>query len=646
MEYERWVKTLAVEIMRQTPLDAIRFLDVLGIAAISTPSSKSSPAFTTPTVSTKLTRLSENKLNNLKTRNITQSSAPRWDRSPSSEGSTTSADFLHDKKNTDSENMLRVKKMSSLGQSLPRRKLCMSDVESQSDRDEVDSVVSKTFTKHKTPENKNIVSGRKSREKLRRTRDIAENGSSSEETRTIDEGIVLEERESSSERYCRRSLWPSDRSDCLDSPHSVSSYSSYELCDSPDAIDSVEETSTTCIKKRDALRNETKCMTEPVTERIYSKNVNTTPYHSNLIKKKCEKKVALEKILPIIDAKILLVDTVKKVNTETKIAPQVKTSTQLHMPLYRAQPYNVECASLSKSEHNDRPLAPTQMSSSKNTETGPQTPSIVIHKILSNDASDIKSQLWSRARSCSPSNSSSMSPSYEGRGARALSVGQSLEPSVAILRMHCQDTEKYVPVRDKLALFESLCRVGRLARSSEELAAEAEQAWAPRARSLHDLTRERSPHVPVREICKFFEKFGSSEVSLENKQTKPSPVIISQRRFSENLPVKIARHRQMPLREKHKSTDVYNMLSTPCINMPLVNCVQINSNVASNLNNCSNVKLKMDTSKCKDDVKSLSSNYSNNSDHVNESAELSSNEAFDYGGFKQIRLGNKIITYV
>lgn len=32
-DFERWAKTLAVELLRQTPLDALRYLDVLAITA-------------------------------------------------------------------------------------------------------------------------------------------------------------------------------------------------------------------------------------------------------------------------------------------------------------------------------------------------------------------------------------------------------------------------------------------------------------------------------------------------------------------------------------------------------------------------------------------------------------------------------------
>ncbi|XP_047356973.1 uncharacterized protein DDB_G0287625-like isoform X1 [Vespa velutina] len=82
------------------------------------------------------------------------------------------------------------------------------------------------------------------------------------------------------------------------------------------------------------------------------------------------------------------------------------------------------------------------------------------------------------------------------------------EEDVARLLERCQRVDHYVPVREKLTLFESLSRLGgRLARSTEDLG-RSESKPSPRgkqrARSLHDLNRG-ARSVPVREMCRFFE---------------------------------------------------------------------------------------------------------------------------------------------
>lgn len=82
------------------------------------------------------------------------------------------------------------------------------------------------------------------------------------------------------------------------------------------------------------------------------------------------------------------------------------------------------------------------------------------------------------------------------------------EEDVARLLERCQRVDHYVPVREKLTLFESLSRLGgRLARSTEDLgrsAAKPSPRGKQRARSLHDLNRGARA-VPVREMCRFFE---------------------------------------------------------------------------------------------------------------------------------------------
>lgn len=82
------------------------------------------------------------------------------------------------------------------------------------------------------------------------------------------------------------------------------------------------------------------------------------------------------------------------------------------------------------------------------------------------------------------------------------------EEVVAKLLERCQRVDHYVPVREKLTLFESLSRLGgRLARSTEDLgrtSSKPSPRGKQRARSLHDLNRGARA-VPVREMCRFFE---------------------------------------------------------------------------------------------------------------------------------------------
>lgn len=100
----------------------------------------------------------------------------------------------------------------------------------------------------------------------------------------------------------------------------------------------------------------------------------------------------------------------------------------------------------------------------------------------------------------------------------------SCEEDVAKLLERCQRVDHYVPVREKLTLFESLSRMGgRLARSTEDLGRSINKTppkGKQRARSLHDLNRGNKP-LPVREMCRLFEggeHDNEHEISLKAKE--------------------------------------------------------------------------------------------------------------------------------
>ncbi|CAH1183058.1 unnamed protein product [Ceutorhynchus assimilis] len=81
------------------------------------------------------------------------------------------------------------------------------------------------------------------------------------------------------------------------------------------------------------------------------------------------------------------------------------------------------------------------------------------------------------------------------------------EEVVETLLKKCQNTETYVPVKEKLCLFESLCKMGRKVRSSEDVSSKPFRKPEPkRAKSCHDLSNMNA----VREICKYFESCANN----------------------------------------------------------------------------------------------------------------------------------------
>lgn len=86
------------------------------------------------------------------------------------------------------------------------------------------------------------------------------------------------------------------------------------------------------------------------------------------------------------------------------------------------------------------------------------------------------------------------------------------EKHVQDLLKRCQNTENYVPVKDKLFLFESLCKLGRKVRSTEDVPSRVAATSSKRAKSLNDLSHSSGSHNAVREMCKYFENKSNSSL--------------------------------------------------------------------------------------------------------------------------------------
>lgn len=90
------------------------------------------------------------------------------------------------------------------------------------------------------------------------------------------------------------------------------------------------------------------------------------------------------------------------------------------------------------------------------------------------------------------------------------------EKYVQDLLKRCQNTENYVPVKDKLFLFESLCKLGRKVRSTEDVPSKVGPPGGKRAKSLNDLTHNLGSNGAVRQICKYFENKNNMDYDSRN----------------------------------------------------------------------------------------------------------------------------------
>ncbi|KAF5270637.1 hypothetical protein FQA39_LY01375 [Lamprigera yunnana] len=101
-----------------------------------------------------------------------------------------------------------------------------------------------------------------------------------------------------------------------------------------------------------------------------------------------------------------------------------------------------------------------------------------------------------------------------------LCVQENDERKIEVLIKRCQNSDNYVPVKEKLVLFESLCRFGRKVRSTEDVSVKI-SIENKRALSMHDLSNNSI--TGVRQICKYFEKKTDQQNDLLKYTTVQRP---------------------------------------------------------------------------------------------------------------------------